>query len=168
MRIEEKKTELCFGDFDEKNCFHIEKSIIYNKLQNNRKVVEFILNKPEHNKLYFIEATKTLANETNSHDYNTNMREKAQKFIDSFHLALSIWFEIHEDKNELPTNYDNFFAKKKEYWFVLVIKNRPKNSLPNIKEMLVSKLIKDIKIWDFKVLVLNEELAKKYKIVIND
>jgi len=59
MRIIEG--DLKFGDFDDENFFHIEKTNIYETLSvQGVKSVEFILNKPEKNELLFVEGKTTL------------------------------------------------------------------------------------------------------------
>jgi hypothetical protein len=171
MKIDERNSDIPFEDFDKANCFYIEKSQVYNSLIRKNKpirTVEFILYRPINNDLMFVEAKTSFPFIKNDIDITKNIKEIAQKFMDSFQLSCAVWFGKHDCGNELPTNYNEFFQKNIKFVFVLVIKKewRAKN-LNIIKERLNKELKKEIAIWKFDILTLNEKLAKDYKLVIN-
>ena len=64
MRIFE--SSMIFGDFDEANCFHIEKTNLFKTLSGKGvKSVEFVLSRPKEKRLLFVEARKTLPSQNN-------------------------------------------------------------------------------------------------------
>ncbi len=169
MRIEEKGSELLFGEFDEGDCFYLEQSNAYNKLKSHGfSSVEFLLFWPSEKKLLFIEGKRTLARRDNHEDFNRNLDAIARKFADSFQIALSAWIGGLGFKDELPLNYKCFFGKSVKYVFVLVVKKRSRNKqdLFSIQEGIKKKLKKERSLWEIDVIVLNEELAKKRRLVV--
>jgi len=75
---------LTFGEFDDANCFHIEKTEIYKRLSvKGIKSVEFILYKQEERKLLFVEAKSTLPSKDNIIVFNEELSEISSKFMDS-------------------------------------------------------------------------------------
>lgn len=168
MIIYEEGSELNFGKFDEINCFHIEKSDLHNRLSvKNIKTVEFILFRPEKNVLNFVEAKRTFPDVNNLEDVAKNIENITSKFRDSFQLSNAIWLGKHDCANELPANYNSFYAKERVFNLVLVVKYAHSKDLRFIKEKLKKELNKDICIWKFKVYVMNESKAKERQLVLS-
>jgi hypothetical protein len=166
MRIEE--SGMLFGEFDEANCFHIEESKIYNHVKGKGyKSVEFVLRRPEQNELLFVEAKPDLPVVSNIKQFDKKIAEISQKFMDSLHLAIGIWFGEHNAKAVVPTGRDSFFTYGTQIVFVLVVKDR-KVHLLFTTERIRRELKREITLMRFKVLVLSEEDAIKLNLVIRD
>ena len=166
MRIIENG--LVFGDYDDANCFHIEKTDIYNRLSGKGvNSVEFILYRPEDRQLLFIEGKNTLASRTNRVSLNENISKIASKFMDSLQLTCGIWFGEYNRQVEVPKNGINFLQYGVRIIFVLVIKNR-KGDLQYIADMIRTQLKKEYRLWKFKILVMNEHNAKKMKLIVSE
>ncbi|MCL2513652.1 MAG: hypothetical protein FWF08_07100 [Oscillospiraceae bacterium] len=166
-----KESEMEFGNFDESKCFRIEKSDIYKKNfgGNGFSTVEFVLFRPEKNKLLFVEAKTTLPDISNKEDFNKNVDGIVKKFVDSFYLTLSLWFENNNyDKRELPLNYIDFINKNVEFTMVLVIKNRKADGIKRIKARITERFPKrELRLWKFDVIVMNEDFARKNNLVVS-
>ena len=150
-----------FGEFDEANCFQVEKIRLYERLKGKGfKVVEFVLHRPETNELLFIEAKTSLAKQ-----FEDNMPEICKKFMDSLQLIGGIWFGEYNAKVELPDNKESFLAYGTQIVFILVVKNL--RSKPQaVAECIKQKLKREHLLWRFKIWVMNEATAVKAKLVI--
>ena len=166
MRIFEEG--LTFGEYDEADCFHIEKTDIYKKLSGKSiKSVEFILHRPEARKLLLVEGKNTLPAKNNRAAFSEEITDISYKFMDSLQLACGIWFGGHNSIVKVPKNGMNFFRYGVQIVFVLVIKNR-KGNLLHIADRIKQQLMKEHRLWKFEILVLNEELAKKENLIISE
>lgn len=93
-------------------------------------------------------------------EYINDIREKFENSLDLYvNMAL---------KGEVPDLFKNIDYRNLEIIFILVIKEQKKEWLGNVKdamEMAVRSVIRTNKIWKCKVLVINEEIAKKRKLI---
>ena len=162
-----------FGGFETSELFHIEKSQIYKKFAGGIKTVEFIL-KYNENCIFFLEAKESCPNADNrmeSEEKNRKFEEYyssiTNKFIDSLQVYLAAILGRCEDASEIGSKLKGIKSLKGvELKFVLVIKNAVDMEwLAGPTAELNNRLLKIIKIWGAKVVVLNEELAIKYKLI---
>ena len=160
---------MLFGDFDEANCLHIEKLDLYNRDLSSHgiKSVEFVLYRPERSKLLFVEAKTSLSTREKKGWFDSEITKISQKFMDSLQLACGIWLRGHNSRTKLPANYANFFRKGVQIVFILVIKRR-RVDLLHIADAIKTRLLKEHKLWNFSVLVLNEELARNKNLVVKN
>jgi len=166
MRIPE--SDMLFGDFDEANCFLIEKTAIYRSISGKGyKSVEFVLSRPESNELLFIEGRSTLPAQANVDRYNEDISDISQKFMDSLQLTCGIWFGQHNASVKVPQNGNSFLKYGTQVTFILVIKNR-KGKLTSIAERIKREILREYRLWGFKVLVLNEDLAVRDNLVVGE
>lgn len=93
-------------------------------------------------------------------EYINDIREKFENSLDLYvNMAL---------KGEIPDLFKNIDYRNLEIIFILVIKKQKKEWLGNVKdamEMAVRSVIRTNKIWKCKVIVINEEIAKKRKLI---
>lgn len=163
-----------FGKFNEEKLFHIEDSQLYKALGTGIKTVEFIL-KYDENSILFLEAKKSCPNAANRYEsgekeqkfeeYYTSITEK---FIESLQIYLAAILNKNKDVSEvgeelrLVTDLSDIQLK-----FILVIKQADDITwLAGPMAELKARLQKIRKIWNVEIAVLNEELAKEYKLVI--
>ena len=72
-------------------------------------------------------------------------------------------------KKNVPGDFCKIDYNKLEIIFILVVKNHQKQWLKDIKdamEMAVRSIHRTNKIWKCKVMVLNEEMAVKFKLAV--
>lgn len=166
------ESEINFGKFDEEDLFHIEDSRIYKDLGSEIKTVEFIL-KYDKNSILFLEAKKSCPNGANR--YESEEKEQkfeeyyfsiTEKFTASLQIYLAAIMEKYPDTSEVGVklrSVDNM--KEIQLKFILVVKNAEDITwLAGPLAELKARLLQIRKIWGVEVAVLNEELAREYKL----
>lgn len=161
-----------FGKFDEENLFHIEDSKIYKDLGDGIKTVEFIL-KWKKNEILFLEAKTTCPNSANKNEsmektqkFEEYYSEITEKFIDSLQVYLAAVMGRYQDLTEIGAELRSVDSMKEiQLKFILVVKNAKDITwLAGPLAELKARLLQVRKIWGVEVAVLNEELAREYKL----
>lgn len=161
-----------FGKFDEEALFHIEDSKIYKDLGSGIKTVEFIL-KYDRNSILFLEAKKSCPNAANR--YESEEKEQkfeeyyssiTEKFVASLQIYLAAIMEKYSDTSEVGAELRSVDSMKEiQLKFILVVKNaKDVIWLTGPSAELKARLLQVRKIWGVDVVVLNEELAREYKL----
>lgn len=164
-----------FGPYDEKELFHIEKSKLYTFLGTGIKTVEFILRADvTERRIVFVEA-KTNAPNPENRDTSEETRQKFEifytevpdKFVDSLGIYTAALLKRFEDTSEVGEELSLTDLKDVKLTFALVITNPLAQIewLPPIKAVLEDRLRRWMKIWDVDIVVLNQELAKRWGII---
>lgn len=166
MMVEINESDMIFGDFEEDKIFQIEKSKLHNKIGNGIKVVEFILLKNV-NELNFIEAKSSSPRPTEDNfiRFNEYTGEISDKFIHSFNLYYSVILKRNENYQEIHNNFFELDNSKIKLKFILVIKSHEIEWLMPISDALKKNLSYYHTIWKSEIIVINEEIAKKYNLV---
>ncbi len=149
----------------ENNVFRIEQSNIYKNLGKGIKTVEFILLKNE-KKLLFIEAKSSSprpSKESNER-FDVFLSEISDKFIHSFNLYLSAVLGRYNN-HEVHSSFMEINNSSIEYIFILVIRGHKVEWLKPLEEALYKKTQHHNKIWKSRVVLMNEEIAKTYKLI---
>lgn len=168
------ESEMDFGDFHEEDLFEIEKSELLKSLGAGIKTVEFILLGVNKN-IIFLEAKKTCPNEKNMHDTQEKERKFeeyyssiVQKFTESLQVYMAAVLKRYGEQPEVGDNLKKIKDyQKRGIRFVLVIKEADIEWLAGPKAILEKRLLSLRKIWGIEVLVLNYDLAKRYKLISN-
>jgi hypothetical protein len=164
-----KESGLLFGDYNDGDVFHIEKSQIYGALGSGIKTVEFVL-RFNTEKIYFIEA-KSSAPKPNKEDikkdnFDTFINEIAEKIEHSLDIFFAVLVKRIEDTGkEFPSSFQKIDYSSIEVAALLVINNHKKEWLSPIKDALTRKLKRIMKTWKIQVAVLNQEMATKYHLI---
>jgi len=154
---------MVFGDFDSESLFHIEKSDVYKKLGDGIKSVEFLYLR-DRKKLMFVEAKKSSPNTDNIEKFEEFIEEITTKFIHSFELWMSLVTKRREADIAVPLV--NPEMDKVNITFVLVIKDHKEEWLPPITRAINSVMMPYLKIWQSKAIALNDEIAKKWQLIL--
>ncbi|RHP44002.1 hypothetical protein [Clostridium sp. AF32-12BH] len=170
------ESEMNFGKFDEAELFHIENSKIYKELGSGIKTVEFILQYDKNN-ILFLEAKKSCPNAANRHE-SSKKEEKfeeyyasiTEKFVASLQIYLAAILDKFQDTSEVGEKLRSVGSLKNlQLKFVLVVKNAEDITwLAGPMAELKARLLQIRKIWGVEIAVLNEELAKEYKLICQD
>lgn len=163
-----------FGKFHEADLFHIENSKIYKALGSGIKTVEFIL-KYDENSIVFLEAKKSCPNAANR--YESEEKEQkfeeyyasiTDKFIASLQIYLATILNKYQDTSEVGNGLRSVNSMKDiQLKFILVVKNAKDITwLAGPMAELKARLLQVRKIWNVEVAVLNEEIAREYKLTI--
>lgn len=168
-----RESEMDFGEFDEKNLFHIEDSKIYKSLGSGIKTVEFVL-KYNENSIVFLEAKKTCPNAANRYEskekqdkFEEYYSSITEKFIASLQIYLATILSRFQDSSEVGDSLNSINAMKEaKLKFILVVKNVEDITwLVGPMAELKARLLQIRKIWDIEVAVLNEGLAREHKLI---
>lgn len=169
MSVAIEESGMSFGPYLDENCFHIEKSNIYIKLQNGLPIAEFLLLQPDKNKLLVVEAKSSSPNPGNneSQDNLKNfITEISEKLLNAFSLGLALCLERHlHSTGEIPSSFKSISHDSIQIILLLIIKGHKKEWLTPLNDILQKKLRNASKVWDFKVNVINDEMAKKYNLI---
>ena len=151
--------------FPAEQIFQIEGSALHRDIGEGIKTVEFIACLKD-NELDFIEAKSSSPRPTkeNQDRFEEFISEIADKFIHSFNLYISAFLGRH-DNHELTGRVGAVDNSKARYKFILIIKGHQIDWLLPLKDALEKKILHHRKIWQSKVILMNEEIAQKYKLV---
>ncbi|MDO5155153.1 MAG: hypothetical protein Q4D51_04230 [Eubacteriales bacterium] len=160
-----------FGEFAEKDLFHIEKSPIVESLGTGIKRVEFIVRSKSD--IIFVEV-KTGCLNPNSPDKGENFDQFyddiADKFIDSLNVYAATVLGRYNGNDDVGANLKSVIPlKDKKIKFVLVVTASDflEDWLQSPKLELETRLRKVRKIWGINIIVLNRNMAEKYGLIYN-
>jgi len=151
--------------FIAENVFHIEKSDVYTKIKDSIKTVEFIRAKDD--RLLFVEAKSSFPNPNNSESsvkFQSEIDDICEKFIHSLNLYSSVAIGVNE---QLPPGFNP--ATNVSLNFVLIFNCFEQKWCVPIQKALTNQLCKSkciAKIWKPTVLVMNQEMASKQRLII--
>lgn len=164
--IQINESNMIFGYFEEDRVFQIENSKLHKNIGNGIKVVEFILLSKE-NELSFIEAKSSSPKpvKDNIIRFNEFINEISDKFIHSFNLYYSAILQRCKECEELNPSFMNLDNSQINFKFILVIKGHRTEWLMPLSDALKESMAYHNTIWKSQVVVFNDELAKKYKLI---
>lgn len=160
---------LKFGPYEESDVYRIEKSkLLQSKRFQGIKITEFILRRQLKGMDTFsmIEA-KSSSPYSNDVEYNEFIESIAQKFSNTLNImcALHIGRE-HLKEEKVPEFVKSDVIAGSNLQFILVINGHKSEALVPIKNSLEKRLKRLMKIYDIKVIVINENFARKYKLIV--
>lgn len=155
-----------FGPFNDKQVFYIETSKLHGKIGKGIRTVEFLLS-TDPSSLLFLEAKSSSPKPGGdiSEKFDAFIQEISEKFIHSFELYYSAILKRHETSNDIPDSFKQLNNEAISIKFCLVINGHAIDWLPPIREALAKRIAPYITIWGIKVAVLNDELAKVYRLI---
>ncbi|MDX7683764.1 hypothetical protein SJS35_08475 [Aeromonas caviae] len=165
--IEITESGVTFGPFEEGSLYEIEKS---KNLPNNSKPVEFVWAITGRNTLVLVEAKSSFSNPVNETDFNQNIKDICDKFMDSLVVMVAAYLRrLEKIRNELPDDFEQVEWSRANIQFRLVIPSFSKEWLPPINDKLRTSLkhfllsfgipVENLKVVN-KDLALQEELLK--------
>lgn len=121
-----------------------------------------------------MEAKKSCPNAANRHEsekkeekFEEYYRSISEKFVESLQIYLAAILDRFQDVSEMRDNLKVMSSLKDiQLKFILVVKNAADVAwLAGPRVELENRLSQIRKIWDVKIVVLNEELAGKYNLL---
>ena len=121
-----------------------------------------------------MEAKKSCPNAANRHEsekkeekFEEYYRSISEKFVESLQIYLAAILDRFQDVSEMGDNLKVMSSLKDiQLKFILVVKNAADVAwLAGLRVELENRLSQIRKIWDVKIVVLNEELAGKYNLL---
>lgn len=164
MRILE--SEMLFGDFSPDRVFKIEDSKLHNQLGDGVKTVEFVLLNGK-DKFFFVEAKSSSPRLDNSPPkYQEFLNEITEKFVHSFNMLCACFWGRLSDNGEMGADLKAVTYVEAKFVFILVIRGHKKEWLTPLQAELNKKLRYHKSIWRSSVIVMNDEIAREYHLVV--
>lgn len=159
------ESKMVFGPFEEADVFEIEKSNVNQMIGEHIRTVEFVMCREE-NQILFIEAKSSSPQERTSKErYDEFITEIVEKFVQSFEIYDTLRYNRYHINKGMGEHLKQQEWDKVEIKFVLVIHGHEKEWLAPLREALIKNMSAYLKIWKSAVVVLNDEMAKRYNLI---
>ncbi|OIP18573.1 MAG: hypothetical protein AUK51_04110 [Comamonadaceae bacterium CG2_30_59_20] len=158
---------MTFGPYPAGQCFYIEKSACYQKVQEGVQIAEFLLLKQQQQgpTVWVVEAKSSCPR-----DFTAYMEDIRVKLVNAFMLGLAACIGRHPPANdELPQTFKDLDLTSTSFRFVLVIKGVPEYHLEVLQNALGTLLKPVIKTWAMlptSVMVMNEINAQRHGLIL--
>lgn len=159
---------MTFGPYPAGECFYIEKSACYQRIQEGVQMAEFLLLRQQKDKapvVWVVEAKSSCPRELASY-----IDEIRIKLTNGFLLGVAACLKRHADvQAELPAPFQALDIQSASFRFVLVIKGVPEFHLEVLQSALALALKPLVKTWALpptSVVVLNDALAQKHGLIL--
>ncbi|SHJ68952.1 hypothetical protein SAMN02745751_03141 [Dethiosulfatibacter aminovorans DSM 17477] len=157
-----------FGPFSKENVYYIEKEDVYTKRFYACKISEFFL-KAENDKdeVYSVVEAKSSSPKPGSKErFPEFIKEINEKFINTFNIILSLRVgRDHLSEFQRPEFITRDDLGKVVINFILVINGHKKEWLPPLRDALYKEMKAYLSIYDINILVMNDELALKHRLI---
>lgn len=157
---------MIFGDYRPERVYKIENSKMHNHVGTGVRSVEFILLRGT-DKIFFIEAKSSSPKaETGWERYHQFLDEIVEKFVHSFQMLCAWYLGRVSDEGEIGTGLKAVTCVEARFVFILVIRGHKKEWLLPLQEELNQKMHYHNSIWRSSVIVMNDEIAREYHLII--
>lgn len=165
-----------FGPYPAGQCFYIEKSQSYKRIEEGVQIAEFLLLHQKAGQppvVWIIEAKSSSPNPANPVDFPQYIDDIRCKLTNAFLLCIAARLNRHNapadaPANELPAPFQALDLQHTGFRFVLVINGHKEEWLAPVQEALSLALKPVVKTWvlpPFSVVVLNHDLAAQNGLV---
>ena len=170
MKIIINESGMQFGPYAEDCCFHIEKSSLYQRIQDNVLMAEFLFlrEKPDRDIVFVIEAKSSSPRQESStfDDYIESIREK---LTNGLTLYLAARLSRHPNAQvQMSALFQNLDLSKTDFRLLLIINGHQEGWLPPLHDALREALRSTVKVWGLSatsVAVLNDDMARKMGLI---
>lgn len=162
---------MSFGPYPNQDCFYIEKSQTYLKIQNGVQMAEFLLMRDrggDSPMVWVVEAKSSSPRPETAHDFDGFIADIKEKFINGLTLGIAAILQRHSTYEELPVPFKELDLSRSSFRFVLVIRGHRDDWLSPIQDALHNALRATIRTWGLpapSVVVLNDELARQHGLI---
>jgi len=160
---------MTFGPYADGCCFRIEQSKTYQAVQNNMKMVEFLLVRNQEGQppcVWLVEAKKSAPRPQTIPDFGVFINEIKDKLVNGFGLGVASILKRHSKTvGEVPETFQNLDLAATGFRLVLIINGHPKAGLPPLQSALQKALQVHVRTWALgptAVTVLNQDGAKSH------
>lgn len=159
---------MAFGPYLAGQCFYIEKSQCYLRVQEGVQMAEFLLLRHHEGQppaVWVVEAKSSCPRELDSF-----INEIRTKLTNGFMLGVAVCLDRHLGaKKELPPAFRELDVKTANFRFVLVVKGVPEVHLNVLQDALAQALKPVVKTWALlpvSVMVLNDDKARQHGLIL--
>lgn len=161
-----------FGPYPPGQCFYIEKSQSYQRIEEGVQIAEFLLLRKKEGQapiVWIVEAKQSSPNPANPADFQKYIEDIRNKLANAFLLGVAARLDRHNaPNNELPVPFQALDLQQTGFRFVLVINGHQEEWLPPVQEALALALKPVVKTWALpptSVAVMNHTLAEQCGLV---
>lgn len=163
---------MTFGPYPADQCFYIEKSKCYGKIEEGVQIAEFLLLRQKagaHPVIWIIEAKSSSPRPQTQPNFDQFIDEIRVKLSNAFLLGIAARLNRHSAPvNELPAPFQALDLQHTSFRFVLVINGHKEEWLAPVQDALSLALKPVVKTWALppsSVVVLNHDLAAQQGLV---
>lgn len=163
---------MTFGPYPAGQCFYIEKSACYEKVQEGVQIAEFLLLKEQKQgpTVWVVEAKSSSPRPETQPNFAEFIDEIRTKLTNGFLLAVAARLQRHPAaEHELPDAFKTLELQARGFRFVLVINGHKQEWLEPLQSALAQALKPVVKTWALpatSVAVLNHELAQQHGLIL--
>jgi len=132
-------------------------------------MAEFVLAIPERQNILVVEAKSSSPNPDNKESvekFHSFLNEIYDKLLNALTLVFTSSFGRHKDmEEELPQGIKIMPWESIKIVLVLIIKDHKKEWLVPVNDALKRKFNASIRTWPLDVIVINEQIRQKYKLI---
>jgi hypothetical protein len=158
-----------FGPYPEGDCFYIEKSATYQKINEGVKIAEFLLlHSPDNSKVWIVEAKQSSPRPETKSDWDDFILQIQEKLTNALTLTVATCLKRHSTWGELPNSFQTLDLQKVDFRLILVIKGHQEGWLGPLNDALKKALHPTIKTWNLSatsVVVLNDTMAREQGLI---
>lgn len=164
-----EESGLRFGPYAEEDCFELEKSSAYERIQNGIMMCEFALIKRPNNRpisLWLIEAKQSSPQPQTRPNFTEFIDEIRQKLSNALQLIIALHLGRYQDP--LPNGFHDLTLQE-ELKLVLVINGHQKDWLPPLQDalkMALNPLVKTFGLAPNSVAVINGDGALSHGLLV--
>lgn len=162
---------MSFGPYPDDDCFEIEKSAIYHRIQDGVMMAEFALIRRPNLKpatIWLVEAKSSSPKPATQPDFNKFIEEIRQKLSNALQALVAARLGRHaEAEIELPAGF-KALSLQEDWKLVLVIRGHQEAWLPPVNDALrtaLHTLVKTFGLGPMCIAVLNDEMARNKKLI---
>lgn len=163
---------MTFGPYPAGECFYIEKSACYEKMQEGVQMAEFLLLRQQQQgpTVWVVEAKSSSPRPETQPNFAEFIDEIRTKLTNGFLFAVAARLKRHPAAADgLPASFKTLDLQTYGFRFVLVINGHKKEWLAPLQSALVQALKPVVKTWALpatSVAVLNHELAQQHGLIL--
>ncbi|MEJ2795013.1 hypothetical protein WAE56_16535 [Iodobacter sp. LRB] len=162
---------MSFGPYSVDDCFELEKSAIYQRIQKQVMMAEFALIRQKEGQprvIWLVEAKSSSPRPETQPGFDAFIDEIRQKLSNALHLVLSAKLNRHrESVTDLPNGFKSLTLQE-DFKLVLVINNHRSEWLPPLQDALNSvlrTLVSTLGLRPNSVAVINDVMARSYGLI---
>ena len=162
---------MTFGPFEEDHCFAVEKCEAYDRIKDRVKIAEFVwlrddLTPPT---IWIVEAKSSSPRSESPQPFAAFITEIQEKLLNALTMVLSACLKRPESAyTELSAPFREITLSALDARLILVIHGHQADWLSPLNDALSKALHATVKTWGLTtpaVIVLNDDLARRYKLI---
>lgn len=167
-----EESGMIFGPYPAHDCFYIEKSGVYQSIQNGVKMAEFALlrARADNPSVVWIVEAKSSSPKAGKPDFDEYIEEIRAKFVNAITLIVATCLGRHPQAGaDLPQQFQSLDLAQAGFRLILVINGAKAEWLPPLQDALNKAMLATAKAWALAptaVAVMNETGAMRHELIL--